>query len=210
MGTIAGDYLTEINYTDRALGEFIEELETSGLLDDSILVVYGDHFGLPDPQTAEERAALTELLGHEYTPVDRLNTPLIVRLPGQSSGHKVATPVGQVDLAPSLADALGVDLSGSAHFGRSIFSLSPVLFEAGGLLPLGSYVDDTMLYVAGDTFANGTAWSIAERRAVQPPATGEAKYQAVKELLELSDSHVRQLPTRDDFDPNAKVILPTQ
>lgn len=42
-GTKVGNYFKSIHYADSALGEFIEELKQTDLLDNTVLVLYGDH-----------------------------------------------------------------------------------------------------------------------------------------------------------------------
>ncbi|MFR5879576.1 MAG: sulfatase-like hydrolase/transferase [Cloacibacillus evryensis] len=46
-GTLIGSYLLSINYFDRQFGMFIDGLRSSGLLDKSLVVVYGDHPAIP-------------------------------------------------------------------------------------------------------------------------------------------------------------------
>lgn len=61
--TTAGDYVTAIHYADEQLGVFVESLEEAGVLDDTLLVVVGDHggadaqgHGCPDPRPRYARA----------------------------------------------------------------------------------------------------------------------------------------------------------
>lgn len=42
-GTKLGNYFKSLHYADEALGEFIEQLDAKGLLDNTVLVLYGDH-----------------------------------------------------------------------------------------------------------------------------------------------------------------------
>ena len=42
-GTKLGNYLKSVHYADYALGIFFEELEKNGLLDNTVIVLYGDH-----------------------------------------------------------------------------------------------------------------------------------------------------------------------
>ena len=42
-GTKLGNYFKSAHYADVALGEFIDGLESAGILDDTVLVIYGDH-----------------------------------------------------------------------------------------------------------------------------------------------------------------------
>ncbi len=42
-GTKLGNYFKSVHYADEALGEFIDALEEEGILDNTVLVIYGDH-----------------------------------------------------------------------------------------------------------------------------------------------------------------------
>ena len=42
-GTKLGNYFKSLHYADEALGEFLTELETAGLLENTVVVLYGDH-----------------------------------------------------------------------------------------------------------------------------------------------------------------------
>lgn len=209
-GTIEGDYLTEVNYADRALGEFVDELEKSGLLDESILVIYGDHFGLPEPRSAQEQAALLTLLGHEYTVVDRMMTPLVVRLPGQTKGERVTDPVGQVDVMPTVADALGIDIAPTPHVGRSVLATGRRIVSPGALFPVGSYVDGDTVYIPGDVFETGTAWSISRRETIGLDAAEPERYENMREIQRLVDTYARGLPARDDYNADASYVVPKE
>lgn len=206
-GTITGDYLTEVNYTDEQIGYFVEQLKKSGLWDKSIIVVYGDHFGLPEPTNDAEAAATRALAGHDYNKADRLLVPLIIHLPGQKSGTRVQSPVGQVDLAPTLADAMGIDLTGMAHFGRSILRNGDGVIAAGGLLGQGAYVDGSLFAIPGVTSDRDQVFDVRTRE-VSPKAANATRFSDVKELVDLSRQYVGSLPKRQDFDPNAEITFP--
>ena len=42
-GTTLGRYFKSVHYADEAIGEFVNELDSEGLLDNTVLVIYGDH-----------------------------------------------------------------------------------------------------------------------------------------------------------------------
>lgn len=42
-GTKLGNYFKSIHYADSALGEFLEELDQEGLLENTVIILYGDH-----------------------------------------------------------------------------------------------------------------------------------------------------------------------
>jgi lipoteichoic acid synthase len=107
-GTLPGNYVIAQNYADKAIGQFLDELDKSGLADKSIVVVYGDHWGLADDANQDAQKAL---FGREVNELDLLNVPLIIHMPGQTTGTVVPEAAGQVDIAPTLVGALGLDES---------------------------------------------------------------------------------------------------
>jgi len=207
-GTILGNYLTEMHYADEQIGTFISQLKKTGLWDDSIVVVYGDHFGLPEPRNGAESDAFRALTGHDYNDSDRATVPLIVHLPGQTKGTRVTGAVGQIDLAPSLADALDADLSGMLHFGSSVFRSRSGAIAAGGLFESGSYAQESVLYVPGFDFSRGHAFDLSTHTASALSGASETTYENVKQLLLVSRQYVATLPLRKDFDPNAEITFP--
>lgn len=42
-GTTLGDYIKSANYADAALGQLIDDLDKAKILDDTVIVIYGDH-----------------------------------------------------------------------------------------------------------------------------------------------------------------------
>ncbi|MEK3697970.1 LTA synthase family protein [Paenibacillus sp. FSL R10-2199] len=81
--TLLGNYIRAQNYADYAIGLFLEDLKSSGLWEDSLIVFYGDHQGVPMyTLSIEEKEQLSLLIGHEYGYTDMFNIPLIVHSPG--------------------------------------------------------------------------------------------------------------------------------
>lgn len=114
-GTVTGNYMQSVYYFDRALGIFIEKLKEEGLWEDTIFVVYGDHYG-PLPKDAEE---IQELLDVKFDERTRFKIPLIIHHPGQTEGV-VNTGVGsQMDIYPTLTALLGIDQP-LVQFGTSL------------------------------------------------------------------------------------------
>ncbi len=94
-------YDAEIAYVDAEIGRLISSLEKSGVLERTIVVVVGDH-----GESLGEHGELS----HGMTVYDAtLRVPLLVVSPEESRpGHRVAEPVSQVDLTPTLLDRLGL------------------------------------------------------------------------------------------------------
>lgn len=196
-GTYTGRYLAAVEFADRALGKFIEDLRKTGLLDASILVIYGDHGALLDRnQPKSELAAQRILMGHDLSPLDRLRIPLFIRMPRQSRGHIRPNPAGQIDIFPTLADALSLDLSKTIHFGRNLFDGSTSMIACNGFLPPGSYLEDDLLYVSGEPFEQGTTYQLSTGMKGPMSMANPARRDASRELLRLSESLVQHLPLR--------------
>ncbi|WP_053368305.1 LTA synthase family protein [Bacillus sp. FJAT-27245] len=104
-GTATGNYLQSIRYFDEALGEFIAELKAENIWDDSIFVVYGDHYG-PLPTDEEE---IRSLLGINFDLKTRFNIPLIIHHPGQTEPVVNEGTGSQMDIYPTLTALLGID-----------------------------------------------------------------------------------------------------
>ncbi len=137
-GTTLGHYLEAMNYEDRQIGWFVDQLKAYGLWDKSVVVIYGDHAGLrpSDLKKEDNLERLQVLLGRPYTTADRANIPIVIHLPKDERGVRCYTSAGQVDIMPTIADAIGLDLSNTPHFGRSLFTNTRPLLAGRSGLPL--------------------------------------------------------------------------
>src|SRR5262249_40341774 len=133
-GTSFGNYLHTMRFLDQALEDFKIALAAKGLLDDSVIVVFGDHDAgfARDESLAATIGVRADDVG--WTLNDRV--PLFIRAPGLHG--ECATPAGQTDLAPTLLGLVGVDASRLPYVG-------PGLFETAASRPLprpyGDWID---------------------------------------------------------------------
>lgn len=82
---------------DKQLGAVLEQLESDGLLENTIIFFYGDHGG---PLPREKRLIYDS----------GLNTPLIIRFPHKvDSGQKDEQLISFTDFAPTLLSLVGID-----------------------------------------------------------------------------------------------------
>ena len=96
----AGDpYQGEVAAADRALGELLEGLEARGRLREALVIAVGDH--------GESLGDHGELAHGLFLYQSTLRVPLIAAGPGVRAGRVVEEPVGLVDMAPTLLEALG-------------------------------------------------------------------------------------------------------
>ncbi|WP_410514177.1 LTA synthase family protein [Paenibacillus sp. BR2-3] len=195
--TMLGDYLTAINYTDYSLGTFIDGLKKNGLWDNTVLVMYGDHFGL-QPQ-AVDPAKIEAALGIKYDfRISRYNIPLIIHVPGMQQGQVVDQTGGQVDIMPTVANLLGVSLQQERFtaFGHDLLNIDRNVIGMRYYLPTGSFFNNDILFVPGKTFKDGVAVSLETLQPVADFSKYEKDYNYILKLMSLSDEYVKLLPKR--------------
>jgi len=182
------NYLQAQHYTDQALGEFISQLSQSGILDDSVLVIYGDHFGTgwtdQDIQTF-----MNKNIQNEYEQTELLKTPLFIRLPnGQNQGvnHRVG---GQMDIFPTVANLMGLAETKLFYFGQDLFNSSKSLVAFRYYLPDGSFATEDYFYIANwdGVFEHGIAYDRNTGQAININAC-KANYEEAKRQLRMSDT----------------------
>ncbi|WP_225442744.1 LTA synthase family protein [Paenibacillus lycopersici] len=198
-GTLVGNYIHAQNYADYALGAFIQGLKDTGLWDDSIIVMYGDHQGLPIYSlSGDEKEMLKDMLGHEYGYPDMFRIPLILSVPGvtyPSVQHDVG---GQIDILPTVANLLGVSTANQIHFGQDLLNQTSNLLPMRHFLPSGSFINDENVFLPGKDYTDGTNFPLPGE-AGDKQAT-EDQYNRALELLNLSDSFVSHLPLKEGGD----------
>jgi hypothetical protein len=96
-------HLLQLRHADALLGELLDRLDATGTADDAILVVTADH-GVSFTRGQMLRG-IDDANAHEI-----MATPLFVRLPGEPGGAVDDRNALIVDIVPTVADALGVDL----------------------------------------------------------------------------------------------------
>ena len=116
-GTTMGDYIKSVNYADEAIGELITKLDEEGLLEDTVIVIYGDHDSKLkkseyvrlynyDPVTDSIKDETSE----DYKAVDyytyELNrkVPLIIWSKDNKTEIKVDKVMGMYDVQPTLGN----------------------------------------------------------------------------------------------------------
>lgn len=191
-----GRYASAISYADGAIGGFVEGLKRAGLYDDSVIVIYGDHTGLRAAAlSGPDDEVMREMIGRGYGDPDRVRIPLIIHLPAEEP--RVFTDVvGQIDIMPTIADLLGVDLDAVPHVGRSAFVRSGALAPTRSFVPGGSFANDRVLFMPGLGFDDGRAVSVEDGSPAEATETERRDLERTRKLSALSDAWVRGLPRR--------------
>lgn len=146
-GTTMGNYLKSSHYADKAFGEFMDSLEKEGLLEDLVIVFYGDHesriskkeFNLLynyNPVTNdvlnEDDSDYTNISQYDYELLR--NTPLIIWSSDSEFNLEVSEVMGMYDVLPTMANLFGFKEDYS--LGHDIFSDEEniVVFPNGNIL----------------------------------------------------------------------------
>lgn len=108
-------YDAEIADMDASLGIFLDRLETSGAMDNTIVIIFSDH--------GEEFMEHGRMSHGKSLHRESLHVPLIIRMPGQQDGRRVSDLVSIMDLHSTIADSLALDATKTP----ASLSLLPVL-----------------------------------------------------------------------------------
>ncbi len=185
-GTPLGNYIHSMHYLDEQLRRFVAALEGAGLLDHTVVAVYGDHesgLGID--------ANLLRLLGiagwKPTLPLKLRRVPLLVLLPGTPFTGEVREVGGHTDIAPTLLHLLGLPrppsfLGSALQPGRN----------AVVAIPGGSAVGRGLIFAARGpaipdggacfSYADGSARPLAECRPLAEEA--RAMLEACATVLE--------------------------
>lgn len=177
-GTFLGNYLEAIHYTDEALGEFISELENNGLIDRSVIAIYGDHFGIPK----DKRECLIEFLGlkamDDYSWIKLQKVPMLIHLPGGNGAGTRRIAGGGVDFMPTVMNIMGVDTSRLPMLGRDLLNSK----EGMAIMRNGTFITDKYMGLASE----GVAYDVETGERYPIDMLAKEKELAMKHL-EYSD-----------------------
>ena len=118
------NFFVTANYADQAIEEFFNYLKASGLYDNSMIVLYGDHFGISNMRNPHVAPLLgqdpEEWGNYENTHMQRV--PLIIHIPGETNGQVFDTFSGQVDMLPTMMHLLGLETDQYLFMGQDLLS----------------------------------------------------------------------------------------
>ena len=133
--TTMGNYLRSVHYADSAIGEFINELNEEGLLDNTIVVIYGDHDArldyddynllynydpITDKIKTEEDSGYISYGKYNYE-LDR-KVPLIIWTKDKEYKINIDKPMGMIDVLPTLGNMLGIH--SDYQLGKDVLNLT--------------------------------------------------------------------------------------
>lgn len=119
--SVVNNYFQSAHYMDDSLKEFFDYLKADGLYNNTVIVLYGDHYGISE----NHNEAMKKVLGvDQITPTlnaQLQEVPLFIHVPGVKGGvqHQYG---GEVDVRPTLLHLLGIDTKDYMEFGSDLLS----------------------------------------------------------------------------------------
>lgn len=180
------NYFVTAHYLDQSLQEFFSYLDKTGLAKKSIIMIYGDHYGISN----SENKNLASVLGKnadDWTDFDNVQmqrVPLMFVIPG-SGGHGgiYSTYGGEIDVLPTLLHLLGISTKRYIQFGTDLFSSQHDQVVA---LRNQDFVTPKYTSISGKIYLNSTG-KLA-KLTKQEKKQLQAYQKKVSEELALSDS----------------------
>lgn len=172
--TING-YFATANYLDASIKSFFDYLKAAGLYDNSIIVLYGDHYGISNSRNPD----LAPLLGKDsetwsdYDNAMLQRVPYMVVVPGMTNGGIINTYGGEIDALPTLEHLLGLDSSKYLQVGQDLLSSEHSQIVA--MRTSGTFITPKYTSYAGKVYYTETGQEITN-----PDETTQKELEAIE------------------------------
>lgn len=104
-GTMLGKSFHTVHYTDRQIGQFLTLLEQAKLLDNTVVVIYGDHTGVHKFYPQEIN---TIMPADTWWQDNQHKVPLII-YQKDLAGQEISVNGGHIDILPTVAYLMGIE-----------------------------------------------------------------------------------------------------
>ena len=184
--TING-YFATANYLDSSIKAFFDYLKASGLYENSIIVLYGDHYGISNSRNPA-LAPLLDKNSETWSSYDNAmlqRVPYMVVIPGMNKGKVIETFGGEIDMLPTLEHLLGIDSKNFLQVGQDL--LSPDHSQIVAFRSSNYFVTPEYTSYSGRTYYTKTGEEITN-----PDETTKEQLDKIREAanlqLKISDS----------------------
>ena len=114
-------YVQTARDLDESVGELLNYLDSTGLRKNTMLVLYGDHYGISN----NHKAAIAQILGKKsvdnYDLAMFQKVPFMINMEGLKGGVN-HTYGGEIDVLPTIEDLLGISSNKYVQFGQDLLS----------------------------------------------------------------------------------------
>lgn len=141
-----GYYLESCNYADYAFGILLEKIKEKGMYDNTVIVVYGDHYGMTmyDEDLIKFLGEDAKNYNDPRMQFEFSNVTCGMRIPGQQN-ILIDYPTSKIDLKSTILQIL--DIPEEITLGKSIFDGKPlVMINNGKIITKEYYYDASNWY----------------------------------------------------------------
>ena len=188
---VIGKYIKTVNYMDEAIGQFIQDMDKEGLLDNTVIVIYGDHDARLGKKQLEylynydivnnrlydkEDPEYQEFNEYDYELSKKV--PYIIWTKDMNEGIVKDTPMGMIDTSVTIGNMLGI--YNKYALGKDIMNINKdegiVVFKDG------SYITDKIYYSA----KNNEAYTLTNGIISEDYLKDNSKY--ADEIIKISNN----------------------
>ena len=210
--TKLGNYFKSAHYADNAIGEFIDGLDEAGLLENTVIVIYGDHDNkLPrseynrfynyDYKTdkIKEKDDPTYINVDDYFYELNRSVPFIIwtkDMKGTKYNKEITKVMGMVDVQPTLGNMFG--FKNKYALGHDIFSVT----DNCVVFPSGNWLTDKIYYNS----ARGESYQLDLSSGISMDYINQYQEYAEKRIQISNDIITYDLIRRVGENPDNKLI----
>jgi lipoteichoic acid synthase len=114
-------YVQTAHYLDQAIGELMRWMKKTGLDKNTLVVLYGDHYGISGNHHKASAELLKKKSFNDFDNLQFQRVPLMFHMKGLKGGIN-HTYGGEIDVLPTLLNLLGVNDKGTIQFGYDLLS----------------------------------------------------------------------------------------
>lgn len=114
-------YVQTAHYLDQSVGELLNYLDKTGLRKNSVLVLYGDHYGISNNHQPAIAKIFNKKSVNNYDLAMFQKVPFMINMDGLKGGVN-HTYGGEIDVLPTLEDLLGISSNKYIQFGQDLLS----------------------------------------------------------------------------------------
>ena len=183
---VVDNYFVTANYLDKSIEQFFNQLKEAGIYEDSIIVMYGDHYGISE----NHNKAMSQILGKEvndyvYT-TELQKVPVFIHVPNQEG---LASDVigGQIDIRSTVLHLLGINTNNFLEVGSDLLSKD---HKDVAVLRNGDWVSKDYAYVKGIYYDRSTDEVIDKDEVDMTPLKQITEH--VQKKLSISDDIIQK------------------
>jgi lipoteichoic acid synthase len=166
-----GQYLQSMSYADSAIAQFFSDMKDAGQYENSIFVLYGDHFAAWMSHPEARASGLRWLGKDEFSIFDLLGVPLIIHIPGMHQARSLSIVGGQIDLMPTLLNLLGIRVPRDAILlGQDLLNATESFIPFRAYTPENSFVTNELIFLTspdGD-LSKSRAYDVTTLEPIDP------------------------------------------